>query len=92
MLNYHRSREILESNKRFIPGGVISSNRAVKPEIVFAKAVGAYLWDVEGTRYIDYHAAFGPYLLGHNNQVINAASALSRSDPAVLLKNYPDSL
>ena len=61
----------MESNKRFIPGGVVSVNRAVKPTIVFKKGLGAYLWDEEGNRYIDYHAAFGPYLLGHNDPAVN---------------------
>ena len=73
MRNYTNSRRILDSNRRFIPGGVISVNRAVEPEIVFSKGLGAYLWDVEGNRYIDYHAAFGPHLLGHNDPFVNAA-------------------
>jgi glutamate-1-semialdehyde 2,1-aminomutase len=39
----------------------------------FVRAQGAYLWDAEGRRYIDYHAAFSPYLLGHANPDIDAA-------------------
>jgi glutamate-1-semialdehyde 2,1-aminomutase len=40
---------------------------------VFTRAEGAYRWDANGNRYVDYHAAFGPYFLGHNNPRINAA-------------------
>jgi glutamate-1-semialdehyde 2,1-aminomutase len=72
MRSYPESSKILTNNKRVIPGGVVSTNRAVDPAIAFTKALGAYLWDEEGNRYIDYHAAFGPHLLGHNNSFINA--------------------
>ena len=66
MPNSNTELEILEKNKRSIAGGVVSINRATSPVKVFKKAKGAYLWDVNGERYIDYHAAFSPYLLGHN--------------------------
>lgn len=36
------------------------------------KAKGAYLWDVDGKRYIDYRLAFGPIILGHAYDEINA--------------------
>lgn len=67
------SARILEHNLRYIPGGVMSLNRKVEPSISFARASGSYMWDAEGNRYIDLHAAFGPYLLGHNHPVINEA-------------------
>jgi glutamate-1-semialdehyde 2,1-aminomutase len=46
------------------------------------KGEGAYLWDSEGKRYIDYHAGFAPYFLGHNFKPINdaAAEALASGD------------
>lgn len=78
--DYPISSEILRANQQYIPGGVISVNRSVQPEIVFAKAQGAYLWDVEGNRYIDYHAAFGPYFLGHNDPYVNDAVTRAMSD------------
>lgn len=58
---------------RYIPGGVMSLNRKVDPSISFVRALGSYMWDAEGNRYIDLHAAFGPYLLGHNHPQINHA-------------------
>ena len=73
LMKYSQSAEILEKNRRFIPGGVVSTNRAANPEIVFVKGQGAYIWSAEGARYIDYHAAFAPHILGHNDPAVNEA-------------------
>ncbi len=70
---YPKSAAILEQNRKFIPGGVASVNRATDPAIVFIKGSGAYLWDAEGNRYIDYHAAFAPHFLGHNDPYVTEA-------------------
>ena len=45
----------------------------VEPALVFVRAQGAHVWDAEGKRYIDYHAAFAPHLLGHNHAEVNRA-------------------
>lgn len=68
-----QSEALLSHNSRFIPGGVVSTNRNVEPHISFARAQGSRLWDVDGNEYIDYHAAFAPYILGHNDPSVNAA-------------------
>jgi glutamate-1-semialdehyde 2,1-aminomutase len=73
MADYPKSRAILSSNSQYIPGGVVSTNRAVDPPIVFHRAKGAYMWDVDGNRYVDYHAGFGPYVLGHSDRYVNDA-------------------
>jgi glutamate-1-semialdehyde 2,1-aminomutase len=72
---YPTSSRIFEHNLRYIPGGVMSLNRKVDPVIGFVRAEGSHMWDAEGNRYIDLHAAFGPYLLGHNHPAINDAIA-----------------
>ena len=56
----------------FIPGGVNTSLRRFSPPLVFRSAHGAILTDVEGKEYIDYQAAFGPIVLGHNHPEVNA--------------------
>ena len=56
-----------------IAGGVMSLNRLIDPMRVFVRASGAYMWDENGKRYIDYHAAFAPYLLGHSDKDVNQA-------------------
>jgi glutamate-1-semialdehyde 2,1-aminomutase len=73
MERYKQSAELFAKNRNFIPGGVVSVNRATHPEIAFNKGQGAYLWDVDGNRYIDYHAAFAPHFLGHNNPDVTEA-------------------
>lgn len=55
-----------------IPGGITSAARKMTPHIVFREGAGAYLTDVDGKRYLDYHAAFGPVLLGHNHPEVNS--------------------
>src|SRR5271166_3730289 len=54
---------------RFIPGGVNSPARAfggVGGEPIFvARGAGAYLFDVDGNRYLDYCGSWGPLILGH---------------------------
>ena len=61
---YARACEVL-------PGGVNSSIRNVLPHLVFKKTAGALLVDADGNEYIDYQAAFGPPLLGHNHPEVN---------------------
>jgi len=71
---------VLEHNRRYIPGGISSVNRSIDPAITFEKGDGAYLWDSEGKRYIDYHAGFAPYFLGHNFRAVNEAAAQALLD------------
>ncbi|EDM27992.1 glutamate-1-semialdehyde-2,1-aminomutase [Lentisphaera araneosa HTCC2155] len=69
----NKAERIFEHNRKFIPGGVVSLNRSIDPVRSFVKAEGAYLYDVDGNKYIDYHAAFSPHLLGHNEAGVNQA-------------------
>lgn len=57
------------------PGGVNSGARALPDPMVWQRAEGAYLYDADGRRYLDYHAAYGPIILGHNHPAVNAAVA-----------------
>ncbi|MFC4278938.1 glutamate-1-semialdehyde 2,1-aminomutase [Achromobacter aloeverae] len=61
--------ELFERASRSIPGGVNSPVRAFRsvggtPRFI-ARAVGPYVWDAEGKRYIDYVGSWGPAILGH---------------------------
>lgn len=58
---------------KYIAGGVVSLNRKVSPQIVFKKGRGSKIYDTDDKEYIDYHAGFAPYLLGHNNEIVNDA-------------------
>ncbi len=68
-----QSEALFARNRRYIPGGVVSLNRKVDPEIAFVRGQGAYLWDADGNQYTDYHAGFAPYLLGHSDPEIDGA-------------------
>ncbi|MDQ2800802.1 MAG: glutamate-1-semialdehyde 2,1-aminomutase, partial [Armatimonadota bacterium] len=64
-----RSRTLQQRAERFFPGGVDSPVRAFRavggdPPFV-VRAEGAYLWDVDGNRYVDYFGSWGPMILGH---------------------------
>src|SRR3712207_9417299 len=58
-----------------IPGGVNTCRRRSDPRLCFARGDGAYLWDLEGRRYIDYHAAYGAIFLGHSHPAVVGAVA-----------------
>lgn len=74
---YQRSSALFSEAQKYIPGGVNSPVRAFKAvggEPIFVKeAKGAYLYDEDGNRLIDYIASWGPMVLGHAYQpVVNA--------------------
>ena len=79
-----KSVAVVEKNAQFVPGGVLSGARMVEPIITFCRGQGAYLWDVDGKRYIDYHAAFAPHILGHNDSYVNEAVKKVLDDGASL--------
>src|SRR3954467_14250095 len=66
---YNLSKTLFERAQRVIPGGVNSPVRAFKgvggTPIFMKSARGAYLYDVDGNRYIDYINSWGPMILGH---------------------------
>jgi glutamate-1-semialdehyde 2,1-aminomutase len=68
-----QSDAIAKRSEQSIAGGVVSLNRKVEPSIAFVRAQGSRLWDADGREYIDYHAAFAPHILGHNDPEVNAA-------------------
>ncbi|HEX3814742.1 MAG TPA: aspartate aminotransferase family protein [Mycobacteriales bacterium] len=66
-------RRLAEAAARVLPGGVNSATRYIGAPYAFAAGDGAYLTDLDGRRYLDYHAAFGAILLGHNAAVVDDA-------------------
>ncbi len=59
------SARLLAQASKFAPGGVHSGRRKISPPLCVRRAYGAYLEDLDGNRLIDYHAAYGPIILGH---------------------------
>src|SRR3954462_9465895 len=85
------NRELFERAQRSIPGGVNSPVRAFRAvggtPPFFERAAGAYLWDAEARRYIDYVGSWGPMVAGHTHPAVveavrrAAAQALSFGAP-----------
>ena len=81
---YHRSSVLFNEAKKYIPGGVNSPVRAFKSvggSPVFAsRANGAYVYDEDGNRYIDYISSWGPMILGHAHpKVVRAISEIAKN-------------
>ncbi|HEX2474850.1 MAG TPA: glutamate-1-semialdehyde 2,1-aminomutase, partial [Lacipirellulaceae bacterium] len=71
------SHELFQRAQQLMPGGVNSPARAFGAvggePIFFARGQGAYLWDVDGNRYIDYVGSWGPLILGHAHPAVLTA-------------------
>jgi glutamate-1-semialdehyde 2,1-aminomutase len=69
-----KSRQLFERAQVRIPGGVNSPVRAFRAvggtPVFFERASGAFLWDADGTRYIDYVGSWGPMLAGHGHPAV----------------------
>lgn len=70
-------QSLFEQARNYIPGGVNSPVRAFKgvggEPVYIHRAQGAYLWDEDGNRYIDYVGSWGPMILGHAHPDVIAA-------------------
>jgi glutamate-1-semialdehyde 2,1-aminomutase len=76
-MNFQKSNQLFERAQQSIPGGVNSPVRAFKSvggtPVFMQRAKGAYLYDADGNRYIDYINSWGPMILGHaHDPVIKA--------------------
>ena len=73
-MNYKRSSQLFQEAKKLLPGGVNSPVRAFKAvggtPIFIKKAKGAYLFDEDNNKYIDYISSWGPMILGHAKKEI----------------------
>ncbi|MBD3228999.1 MAG: aminotransferase class III-fold pyridoxal phosphate-dependent enzyme [Candidatus Lokiarchaeota archaeon] len=80
-----KSKEHYELAKELIPGG-LEHNLSLKWPfpITMNKADGAYLWDIDGNKYIDYLSMGGPIILGHNYPLIrdNIIELIKEKGPA----------
>jgi glutamate-1-semialdehyde 2,1-aminomutase len=89
-----KSEQLFERAQQYIPGGVNSPVRAFKAvggsPVFFERAEGAFLFDSDGKRYIDYVQSWGPMIAGHSNAEVlkavvdTAQSGLSFGAPTEL--------
>src|SRR5688500_13915028 len=88
-------KDLLERAARVLPGGVLGSHRSGPGlEFVVREGRGAYLWDMNGRRYLDYLLGSGPMVLGHAHPIVvdavrrqmdRGTSYMLLSEPAVEL-------
>ena len=75
--NTAKSEEIFAAAQKLMPGGVSSPVRAFKSvggqPVVFDHVKGAYAWDVDGNKYIDFVGTWGPAICGHAHPEVLAA-------------------
>jgi glutamate-1-semialdehyde 2,1-aminomutase len=73
----NRNEVLFENSSAIIPGGVNSPVRAFRSvggtPLFFDRAQGAYFWDAENKRYVDYVGSWGPLILGHAHPAVVSA-------------------
>src|SRR5690349_15404408 len=77
-MNRTRSEQLYQEALQHIVGGVNSPSRSFKAvgggaPVFMKRANGAYFWDEDDNRYIDYLAAYGPIITGHAHPHITEA-------------------
>ncbi|TMW70562.1 glutamate-1-semialdehyde 2,1-aminomutase [Alteribacter natronophilus] len=77
-MKFTESERLNEAAQEHILGGVNSPSRSFKAvgggsPVFMDRAEGAYFWDVDGNRYIDYLAAYGPIITGHAHPHVTRA-------------------
>jgi glutamate-1-semialdehyde 2,1-aminomutase len=77
---YEKSNELYERAKKVIPSGIYGHLGTAHSTPLYCypifsdRAKGAYFWDVDNNRFIDYMCAYGPNILGYNDEDVNAAA------------------
>ncbi|TLS51354.1 glutamate-1-semialdehyde 2,1-aminomutase [Paenibacillus antri] len=77
-MNRSKSEALYNEALQHIVGGVNSPSRSFKAvgggaPVFMKRGQGAYFWDADDNRYIDYLAAYGPIILGHNHPAVTEA-------------------
>src|SRR6516164_1362670 len=95
MLDITKSRLLLERAKRVIPSctqtfskGPNQWIRGVSPHYLM-RGEGAWVWDVDGNKYLDYLMALGPIILGYGNRRVNEAVMRQVRDGPVFSQMHP---
>tara|TARA_Y100000766_G_scaffold246481_1_gene227045 strand:- start:1730 stop:3058 length:1329 start_codon:yes stop_codon:yes gene_type:complete len=83
-MNQNKSNELYQKSSQYFPGGVNSPVRAFKSvdgtPLFIKKGKGAFITDVDGNKFIDFCASWGPLILGHNHNKIRKAVVKASKD------------
>ncbi len=91
VVKFTKSDALHKEALEHIVGGVNSPSRSFKAvgggaPVAMERGKGAYFWDVDGNKYIDYLAAYGPIITGHAHPHITKAITTA-AENGVLLRN-----
>ncbi|WP_274363034.1 glutamate-1-semialdehyde 2,1-aminomutase [Paenibacillus thermotolerans] len=94
-MNHEKSHQLYKEAQQHIVGGVNSPSRSFKAvgggtPVFMKRGQGAYFWDADGNRYVDYLAAYGPIILGHAHPAVT--EAISRAAENGILYGTPTEL
>ncbi len=73
-MDHTKSQQVFRHAAQIMPNGVSSNFRYWGDDetLIVKRGKGAHVWDVDGNRYIDYRLGFGPVILGHGNEAVDA--------------------
>ncbi|MBE2240947.1 MAG: aspartate aminotransferase family protein [Caldilineaceae bacterium] len=86
-----KTHQLFNQAKQYIPYGVNSNFRYWGEEDtpIMARGAGAYVWDVDDNRFIDYRLGFGPIILGHAHPEVNRRVAAAIQDGVLFAATTP---
>ncbi len=86
-----KTHQLFNKAKQYIPYGVNSNFRYWGEEDtpIMARGAGAYVWDVDDNRFIDYRLGFGPIILGHAHPEVNRRVAAAIQDGVLFAATTP---
>ena len=88
---FDQTQSLFKRAQAVMPWGVSSNFRYWGEETtpVITRAKGAYIWDADGNRYIDYRLAFGPIILGHVDARVNQAVTDAIANGTIYAHTHP---
>jgi glutamate-1-semialdehyde 2,1-aminomutase len=92
MLTLTQSQKQFNKASIYLPLGVNSNYRywGVDDTRYIARGEGAHIWDVDGNRYVDYRLGYGPVILGHADERVNAAVVKAVEDGVTFAMSIPE--
>ncbi|WP_079529467.1 aspartate aminotransferase family protein [Halobacillus hunanensis] len=87
------SKEFSANAKQVMPGGVTANIKAFDPyPIIMDQGAGAYLYDIDGNKYVDYLLSYGALMLGHGHPAVTHAIQSQMEDSGTFLFGTPHRL
>ena len=89
-LKLDQTRAIYQRARQVMPYGVSSNFRYWGEDTpVISRGAGAYIWDADGNRYIDYRLAFGPIILGHADPRVHERVVQAMANGTIYAHTHP---